>query len=342
MPCASELMQMRTYIHRRRWRTMATVATMTTLSMASNLKPQSQVVRHILIFRARFLLAASVIFDYLWLWHRCTLLFYFIFFAFVVKKKKNRNKIQGAACWFPFSYFILSTRKRALFSFVVLVLRSEGATFAQNIFVFLVALRYISVGRYQSWKTRWNRQCSRINASKIFITGEMMIVRFNWTPIEVQRMASRRRRSANSIQMKRNVFNFSAHKAIVWRQMKEKYPALGVNKINANSIKALLSVLTETGIKKNAKINMRRKKKRESDSARKHITTAFFFFFLVNVNEIEFRKSAFRGMRYCACATSGPLETSSKLSYSLKLIAYSLSNFVTEFERNECNCFESN
>lgn len=214
-----------TYIHRRRWRTMAMEATTTTLSMPSNLKPQSQVVRHILIFRARasyWLLPLSlIIFDFGTV-ARC----YFIFFFLSSwKKRKNRNKIQGAACWFPFSYFILSTRNACIvFVLVVLVLHSEGATFCAENFSFFwsrfATLRSVVISR---GRRDGNRKCSRINASKIFITGEMMIVRFNWTPIEVQRIWRRWRRSPkfDSNEAKRIRFQ-CAHKAFVCVETNER------------------------------------------------------------------------------------------------------------------------
>lgn len=80
-------------------------------------KPSSETHSH--FSRARFLLAASVIFDYLWLWHRCALLFYFLFFFSFRREKRERIVIKFKVLPVGFLSAILFSQRetRALFSF---------------------------------------------------------------------------------------------------------------------------------------------------------------------------------------------------------------------------------
>lgn len=113
-------------------------------------KPSSET--HIHVSLVRFLLVASVIFDYLWLWLRyallfCFFVFFLLFFLFCIKC----NKIQGATCCLlPVGFYspiLFHGAKCCLFVFLVLHFR--GATFAQSIFFYRA-----SFGRYHGKGTK--------------------------------------------------------------------------------------------------------------------------------------------------------------------------------------------
>lgn len=137
-----------------------------------------------------------IIFDFGFV-ARCYIFFYSL--------RQKRNKIEGAACWL--SYFISQREACIVFDF-----------FFSSILLFIFEVRHL---RWISFFFRAFRvaviigkapNCFRVNASKFrfYITGEMMIVRFNWTSIQAWASVSMASSSANLIQMKRNVFDFTA------------------------------------------------------------------------------------------------------------------------------------